>query len=213
MASRARLFIGNRNYSSWSLRAHLALVAAEVEFEETLIVLDAPTSAAELATHSPTARVPVLKLGESTIWDSLAIAEWSAEQRPGLWPDDPMIRSHARCASAEMHSGFAQLRAKMPMDIRASSPGVGHTPQVFADIARIVELWREARALADGSGPFLYGSEFGIADAMYAPVATRLVTYGVTLEADIRDYVDAIHAYAPMQLWIEEAKKETWTCY
>ena len=171
-----RLFMGNRNYSSWSMRAWLALRLTGVDFEEQVFPLGEPGVRERIRAHSPTGRVPALQDGELTVWDSLAIAEYLAERHPdaGLWPADPGAR-----ARAEMHSGFAALRANMPFNVRRRSPGKGRAPGVQEDIERIVGLWRECLA---AGGPFLFG-EFGLADAFYAPVVLRFRTYGVPLDS------------------------------
>jgi len=205
------LTIGNKNYSSWSLRPYLALAATGAPFREEVIPLSRPDSKAAILAVNPAGKVPVLRDGDLVIWDSLAICEYLAEQFPaaGLWPADAAERARARAISAEMHSGFAALRENMPMDIRARKPGRGHTPAALADAARVLAIWRECRARAQG-GPFLFG-RFSIADAMYAPVTTRLVTYGVELDEVGRAYVDAVAALPAMQAWVAAAAQEPWT--
>jgi len=172
MSERPVLIIGNRNYSSWSLRAELALAAGGIERECKLIQLDTETSRAELLENSPSAKVPALRIGDVAVWESLAIAEWAAERSPELWPADDRLRAHARSASAEMHAGFAGIRSDMPMNIRGRFPGVGHSERALRDARRILDLWSQARQLS-GNATFLYGDTFGVADAMYAPVVTR----------------------------------------
>jgi len=207
MGSDLVLVIGNKNYSSWSLRPWLALKQAGIAFVEHRIALYRPESRRRVLEHSPSGKVPVLKDGATTVWDSLAILEHLAERFPDreLWPRDAASRARARSISAEMHSGFVALRTRMPMNLRNSYPGRGLTPEVEADIARIVALWTECRAAA--SGPFLLG-EFCIADAMFAPVATRFVTYDVKLPAVCRRYVDAVIALPAMQAWYADARAE-----
>ncbi|MGH8623026.1 MAG: glutathione S-transferase family protein [Burkholderiales bacterium] len=201
------LVIGNKNYSSWSLRPWLAMKQAGIPFVEHRIALYQPDSKRRVLEHSPSGKVPVLKDGTITVWDSLAILEHLAEQFPdrGLWPQGAAARARARSVSAEMHSGFAALRARMPMNLRNSYPGRGLTPEVEADIARIVSLWADCRATA--SGPFLLGG-FCIADAMFAPVATRFVTYGVKLPPVGQRYVDTVVALPAMQAWYADARAE-----
>ncbi len=183
MASTAyTLVIGNKRYSSWSLRPWLALRQAGIPFAETVVALRAVSTSPEILQHSPAGLVPILKHGDLRIWDSLAIAEYLNERHPEarLWPADPAVRAHSRSVSAEMHSGFRELRTTMSMDF----PMMGLTPDLThgarRDIARIVAIWREARAEHAGAGPFLFGA-FSIADAMYAPVASRFTTFGIRL--------------------------------
>ncbi|MDP3295962.1 MAG: glutathione S-transferase family protein [Nevskia sp.] len=195
-----KLVIGNKNYSSWSLRPWLALRVAGIAFEEQRIPLDEPDSKARMLAVSPAGRVPVLIDGSTVIWDSLAICEYAAERFPssGLWPSDPLLRAKARSISAEMHSGYSGLRNAMPMNCRGRHPGKGQTPAALADIARIVELWSDA--LAASGGPFLFGS-FTIADAFHAPVVSRFVTHAVPLPALCQRYVDTVQALPAMVEW------------
>ena len=193
--------VGNRNYSSWSLRAWLAMKVLGVRFRELRIPLYQPESKRELLHYSPAGKVPCLVDGETHVWDSLAILEYLAERNPALWPADPALRARARSISAEMHSGFPNLRQHMCMNIRKRHPGKGRRPEVLAEIARIVDIWSECR------GPYLFGG-FTAADAMYAPVCTRFVTYDVALDGKAADYRDRIMAWEPMQEWIEESKAE-----
>jgi len=204
------LVIGNKNYSSWSLRPWLLMREAGLSFDEIRIPLRKPDTAARIREHSPTGRVPVLYGGSLTIWDSLAIAEYLAERHPehALWPADTTARAHARAVSAEMHSGFQALRTHMPMHCRARFPGVGRTPEVLADIARVTDSWRECRARFGTGGPLLFGA-FSIADAMYAPVVLRFRTYAVELDAVCRAYADAVLALPAMGRWLAEADAET----
>jgi glutathione S-transferase len=205
------LYIGNKNYSSWSLRAWLALQATEAPFEEVRIPLYRGDSAVALARHSPTGRVPVLRDGALVVWDSLAICEYLAEQFPaaGLWPSEAGDRAHARAVSAEMHSGFSALRQAMPMNARAVGRRVPHEDAVECDVARVGAIWRECRARpAAQRGPWLYG-DFGIADCMYAPVVLRFQTYGVQCDAVGRDYMGTILAHPPLRAWIAAAERES----
>jgi glutathione S-transferase len=204
------LTIGNKNYSSWSLRAYLALAATGAPFREEVVPLSRPDSKAALLKASPTSRVPVLRHGDLVIWDSLAICEYLAELFPqaGLWPADRATRARARSVSAEMHSGFPALRRDMPMDIRADLPRRGRTPEALADVVRVLEIWRTCRNAAVG-GPFLFGT-FTIADAMFAPVTTRFTTYGVDLDDVCQAYVDAIAAWPAMKAWREAGAAEPW---
>ena len=205
------LVVGNKAYSSWSLRAWLALVRTGAPFHEIVVPLDRPETAAALAAHSPSGLVPVLKTDDLVLWESLAILEYLADRFPDakLWPEDGKARAYARCVAAEMHAGFTALRQGMPMDLKQRYPDVGRTPAVLADIDRIVSLWRDCRRRYGGNGAFLFGG-FTNADAMFAPVATRLVTYEVPLPADAQEYVDAIMGLPEMMTWAAAAKAEPW---
>jgi glutathione S-transferase len=206
------LVIGNKNYSSWSLRPWLAMKMAGAAFQEIVIPLRQPTTAADIVRHSPAGKVPILHDGEITVWESIAILEYLAEAMPEarLWPEDRKARATARAVSAEMHAGFVALRTHMPMNIRASKPGRGRTPEVEQDIRRIVALWEDCRARFGKDGPFLFGG-FSNADAMYAPVITRFNTYGVELHGAARAYADAILTLPPMQEWFAAGKAEPWS--
>jgi glutathione S-transferase len=207
MSSDLVLVIGNKNYSSWSMRPWLAMKQTGIPFLEHRIALYQPDSRRRVLEHSPSGRVPVLKDGATAVWDSLSILEYLAEKFPerGLWPRSAAARAHARSVSAELHSSFAALRTHMPMNLRNSYPGRGRTPEVEADIARIVGLWTDCRATA--SGPFLFG-DFCIADAMFAPVATRFITYGVKLPSVCQRYVDTLIPLPAMQAWYADARAE-----
>jgi glutathione S-transferase len=196
------LVIGNKNYSSWSLRPWLAMKVLGIPFEEKRVPLYGPDSKRELLQYSPAGKVPCLVDGELRVWDSLAILETLAERHPGLWPAEATLRARARSVSAEMHSGFPNLRQHMSMNVRKRHPGKGRTPEVLAEIARIVEIWGEAR------GPFLFGP-FCAADAMYAPVVLRFRTYEVELPAACRAYADAVLALPALQEWMRDAGRET----
>ena len=202
------LYIGDKNYSSWSMRAGVALRAALIPHQEILVRLNEPDTARQIGAISPSGRVPALRDGDLVIWDTLAIIETIAERFPerGIWPVDPAARAHARSASAEMHSGFAGLREAMPMNIRKRYPGKGHTPQADADIERIVALWSDA--LSRHGGPFLFGA-FSAADAMFAPVVMRFVTYAVELPVACQAYVDTMLAHSAVAGWVSEAHADT----
>jgi glutathione S-transferase len=207
--------IGNKNYSSWSLRGWLMAKIAGIEFEEIVIPLDLPETQAAIRKHSPSGRVPVLLHRGLAVWESLAIAEYLNDLRPeaGLWPPAAAARAHARSISTEMHAGFLELRNNMPMNIRASYPGKGMTPAVRADIERVTSIWRDCRKRFSGAfqkdDGFLFGA-FGAADAMFAPVVTRFRTYGVKLDTDSEAYCNAVLAQPPMKEWIDAAKHEPW---
>lgn len=209
------LVIGNKNYSSWSLRPWLAMKVAGLDFDEIRVPLYAEGSKQRILRHSPSGKVPCLidhARNELAVWDSLAICEYVNEQyaQGKLWPADPVSRARARSACAEMHSGFAPLRQHLSMDIRSDLSGIGaerqRIPEVTADIARIRAIWQQA--LDDSGGPFLFGS-FSIADAFYAPVVTRFATYGVSLSPELSRYAKSVVELAPMQAWIADARAET----
>ncbi len=206
-----KLVIGNKNYSSWSLRPWLAMKMAGVAFEEVRIALDQPDTKARILRYSPTGKVPCLVDGKLTVWDSLAICEYVNETHASgrLWPAERATRATARAVTAEMHSGFAALRTYLSMDIRARKPARGAEAQrlagVQADIERIVALW--TAALDASGGPMLFG-EFCIADAFYAPVVTRFVTYGVALPPLLQAYSQRVLALPPMREWIAAAEAE-----
>ena len=196
------LVIGNKNYSSWSLRPWLAMRVLGMPFEELRIPLYGPESKRAILAHSPAGKVPCLVDGALRVWDSLAILEYLAEREPRLWPGEATLRARARSISAEMHSGFPHLRQHMSMNIRKRHPGKGRTPEVLAEIARIVEIWGACR------GPFLFGA-FCAADAMYAPVVLRFRTYEVELPPVCRAYADAVLALPALQQWMRDAERET----
>jgi glutathione S-transferase len=211
--SELTLFIGNKTYSSWSLRAWLVLKHVGTPFKEVVIPLEGPGKATpEIAKHSPSGKIPALRYGDIVVWDSLAIAEYLAEEfhQAHLWPTDRIARATARSASAEMHSGFPNLRSAMPMNVRRRPTDVHRSPEVEQDIARIKALWSDCRRRFGASGPFLFG-RFSIADAMFAPVATRFRTYNVPLDDVSGAYVDEIYKLPAMHQWIDEAKKEYMT--
>jgi glutathione S-transferase len=200
------LFIGNRAYSSWSLRPWLVLRWAGISFEERLINLDAPgyaeQSIAEVRAVSPSGRVPALRVGADSIWDSLAIAEWAAEQRPQalLWPTDPVARMYARCATAEMHSGFAAVREHLPMCLRVRRPEQAWNPATRRELDRIRTLWTSLRERFGAGGPWLLGAR-SIADAFFAPVVTRLRTYSVAMPPVVNEYCETVLEDADFLEW------------
>jgi len=204
-----KLVIGNKNYSSWSLRPWLLAKQAGIPFEEIRVRLLSETFAADVARHSPAGRVPVLVDGDMNVWDSLAICETLAERFPRaqLWPQDPKARAHARSICAEMHSGFTNLRNNMPMNVTAVLPGMGWNVAVQRDIDRIAAMWTELRQKYAAEGPFLFGY-FTVADAFYAPVVSRFATYGVRLPEAAKTYADYILTLPAMQEWIDGARAE-----
>lgn len=205
------LHLGNKNYSSWSMRPWLVLKASGLSFEEVVHPLFEADWETSGRAGMPAGKVPVLQDGGVTVWDSLAIAEYVAELCPaaGLWPDPPAVRAVARAVSAEMHSGFMDLRRNMDMNIRKLLPGRGMADGVDRDIARIQAIWADCRNFYGGSGDFLFG-RFTIADAMYAPVVMRFVTYDVTLGPTAAAYRDAVLKLPMVQEWIAAAKAEPW---
>ena len=205
----AILVIGNKNYSSWSLRAWFLLREAGIEFEERLIALDVDDTAKCIAEYSESGRVPVLILDDTCIWDTLAIAETVAERWPekSLWPKDPDMRAHARSISAEMHSGFEVLREQMPMNCRAMGRKVALPDELTRDIDRVLHIWTDCRRRHADKGEWLFG-EFSIADAMYAPVVLRFRTYGINLPQSAADYALRVLESPAMQEWLAAAETE-----
>lgn len=207
-----RLLIGNKNYSSWSMRPWLLMQHARIPFVEEVVNMAAADFHDRVARVSPRGQVPVLVDEEEdlVIWDSLAIAEYFAERHRHLqlWPVDPRARAVARAMCAEMHSGFHELRTRMPQNITQRFPRLGWSVRVQREIDRVVALWGEARDRFGQGGPFLFGA-FSIADAFFAPVTRRFVTYEVALPLPARHYVEAIERLPAMQQWIEDSRRET----
>ncbi|MBN9411017.1 MAG: glutathione S-transferase family protein [Burkholderiales bacterium] len=211
-----KLYIGNKNYSSWSMRPWVLLRQAGIAFEEVMVRFDSfdADSAFKqtLGAISPVGKVPVLVDGDLAVWDTLAIAEYVAETHPqvGLWPDDRIDRARARSLCAEMHSGFSALRQHCGMNIEARLPDIGaliwrDQPAVRADVARIEQMW--TALLQAHGGPMLFG-RFTIADAFFAPVCTRIRTYGLPVSAPVAAYVDAVLALPGVRAWIDDALAE-----
>jgi glutathione S-transferase len=205
-----RLVIGNKNYSSWSLRPWLLMRQFGLPFEELLLPLDTPEFRERVPALSPSGRVPVLHDGDRVVWDSLAICEYVNEAHlDGRgWPADPGLRALARSAAAEMHSGFAALRAQLPMNCRRQPSGRCWDAAAEVDIRRVQALWADLRRAA-GDGPFLLGG-FGIVDAMFAPVAIRFRGYGVPLEPVAAAWCDTLYALPALREWIEASVREPW---
>ncbi len=204
------LVIGNKNYSSWSLRPWLLLKHLDVAFREILVPLDQPGTREDLEKYSPSARVPVLRHGELTVWDSLAICEYLAELTGRGWPAGPAARAVARAVSAEMHSSFTTLRSLWPMNARARNRHTAMTPGLEADIERIDQIWNDCRARFGSSGPWLFG-DYSIADAMFAPVVLRFNTYGAgAVSPAARWYMASVLEDAALQEWLQAAKAESW---
>jgi glutathione S-transferase len=207
------LAIANKNYSSWSLRAWLAMRQFAIPFEEKIIPLDTPETARQIAKHSGAGRLPVLHHGDVTVWESLAILEYLAEIFPDkpLWPKPPAVRALARAVANEMHAGFQALRNACPMNLRRPRKPLdgGLSSEVRANIVRIEAIWQECRKLHGQGGPLLFG-EFSIADAMYAPVATRFDTYAIEVSAASRAYMEAIFSTEAFRAWKQDALNEEW---
>ncbi|MGV2863919.1 glutathione S-transferase family protein [Achromobacter sp. AGC39] len=203
------LIIGNKNYSSWSLRPWLALRAAGIAFSEQKLGFFTEAFTRQVAAVSPAGLVPVLLDGDFAVWDSLAICEYAAEQHPDAarWPRDAKARARARSIVAQMHSGFTALRNTMPMNIEAHLPDIDVPEAARQDIERVQAIWRDTRAQFGQGGPFLFG-QFSIADAFYAPVVSRFTTYNVAATGAVRDYMDAVIALPAMQEWIRDARAE-----
>lgn len=203
------LVIGNKTYSSWSLRPWLLLKHLGVEFQEISVPLHASDTAAQIARYSPSGRVPVLLDGDLRIWESLAIGEYLAERYPAVWPADDTTRALARSVSSEMHAGFSALRGELPFNCRTRRTGVTPSPAAQADIDRILEIWETCRAIgANDDGPWLFG-DFTCADAMFAPVALRFHTYGVALPKTAQAYVATVLDDAAVRAWVQAARQET----
>lgn len=204
-----KIVIGNKKYSSWSLRPWVALKHTGAPFEEEVIGLDQPDTDGNIRRFSPSGKVPALLDGKLTVWDSLAICEYLNEKFPAakLWPEDPAQRALARSVSAEMHSGFQSLRNECGMKILEQFPAKELSPATRADVDRIVSLWSDC--LAKSGGPFLFGARPCIADAMYAPVVSRLRTYAIAVSGAPRAYCETMWRWEPLQAWVEGARSET----
>jgi len=205
------LVIGNKNYSSWSMRPWIGMKGAAIAFDETVISLNAPDFKPKLGKLSGTGKVPVLIDGDTHVWESLAILEYVAEKFPkaGLWPADAAARAHARAIANEMHAGFIPLRRHLPMCMWRPVQKRHLTSDAAANVKRIDAMWSDARARFGAGGPFLFG-KFSAADAMYAPVVSRLHTYAVDVGAAARAYMDAMMALPAWQEWEAAARKEEW---
>jgi glutathione S-transferase len=210
--AKLNLVIGNKNYSSWSLRPWIALSMAHIPFDETIIPLYETSSKMRIIEHSHAGYVPVLHHGKVTVWESLSILEYLAETFPErkLWPEGKAARATARSAATEMHCGFAALRNACPMNLRRPRKSVPLGEAVKADIARIDALWSECRKAHGRNGRFLFGS-FSNADAMFAPVVTRFDTYDIKVSTESRDYMNAVLATRAFLDWKSAALEEPWT--
>ena len=208
-----KLVVGNKNYSSWSMRPWVLLRQAQIPFEEVQLRFedkDGGLTVAGIEAYSKARKVPVLMVDGEPVWDSLAICETVAEMFPDkhLWPEAPPARRFARSACAEMHSGFQNMRGKMPMNIRGRYPGKGLTPESRKDIDRIVALWTECRERFGGAGSLLFG-KFSVADAFFAPVVMRFQAYAVKVPPVAQEYCEAVKALAAVREWCDGARRET----
>jgi glutathione S-transferase len=208
------LAVANKNYSSWSMRPWVLLREAGIPFEEISLRFSDEGRIPGVERYSPSGQVPVLLVDDEPVWESLAICETVAELFPDkhLWPRDARARGRARSVCAEMHAGLRSLRGAMPMNIRASHPGKGMNPAVQGDIDRVVRIWQDCRAYWDadteGEGSMLFGA-FGVADAMFAPVVSRFVTYAVALPPVAQAYADAVLGLSAVREWMDAARRET----
>ncbi len=206
-----KLIIGNKNYSSWSLRPWIAMKVADIAFDEQVIPLYEPGSREQVLKYSPAGKVPVLVDGDMAVWESLAILEYLAEKCPkaGLWPSDMRARSHARVVSNEMHGGFQALRKACPMNTWLPPKARPQADDVMENVWHIDALWRDCRKRFGQGGAFLFGA-FGAADAMYAPVVSRLHTYGMQVSTEAQAYMDAVMALPAWREWHDAALREPW---
>lgn len=206
-----QLVIGNKNYSSWSMRPWIALKVAKIPFDETVIPIYRADSKDKLLAHSPAGRVPILIDGDVRVWESLAILEYLAEKSPdaALWPKAPAARAHARAIANEMHAGFLPLRRHLPMNVWRPAERRLLTPEAVANATRIDAMWSDCRAQFGQGGPFLFGP-FSAADAMYAPVVSRFQTYAVDVGPVARAYMDAVMALPAWEEWVAGALAEPW---
>jgi glutathione S-transferase len=204
------LIIGNKNYSSWSLRAWLLMKHVGLKFAERVMPLDTAEFARDIGALSPTRRVPLLRHGSLVVWDSLAICEYACEISGRGWPQDRIARAIARAACAEMHTGFSILRSQWPMNARATHRRTAPNPERQAEIARIEDLWTECRSRFGARGPWLFG-DFSVADAMYAPVVLRLRTYDANVRESSASYMATVLDDRHVQDWLAAAAAEPWT--
>jgi glutathione S-transferase len=203
------LTMGNKNYSSWSLRPWILMKHLAIAFTERVLALDTPEFSRDIATLSPTKRVPVLQHGSLLLWDSLAICEYVCEFAGRGWPRERPARAVARAACAEMHAGFPMLRSQWPMNARATDRRTAPSPERSAEIVRIEQLWDECRTRFGGDGPWLFG-DYSVADAMYAPVVLRLRTYGAQVRESTATYMATVLDDAHMRDWLSAAAAERW---
>ena len=203
-----QLFIANKNYSSWSLRPWLLMRELQIPFSEQLVPFNEGSSWEKFRNFAPNGLVPCLQDGEITVWDSLAIVEYIAERYPKVWPESAVARAWARCATAEMHSGFAALREQCPMNCGVTIALDALTPALQKDLARIAELWQQG--LQRFGGPFLAGDQFTAVDAFFAPVALRVQGFGLPLPEMAASYARRLLDLPAMREWVEAALREPW---
>jgi glutathione S-transferase len=202
------LYIGNRRYSSWSMRGWLAVRLAALDVDEVQIRFVRPGPTPAIAKISPTGLVPFLEHKGAQVWESLSICDYCAEVTPALWPADRVARAHARSIGAEMLAGFRGLRQSMWMNLGRDFTGLGRTPEALADIARIEAMWADTRSRFGAGGPFLFGATFNAADVMYAPVVTRFLTWKPEISAATQAYCDAVRAHPLVAEWYDAALAE-----
>lgn len=206
-----KLIIGNKNYSSWSLRSWLLIEKLQIDYEEIVVPLYTETHHEQLSRWSAAAKVPIYVDGDITIWDSMAIAGHLAESHPQLWPDEQKFRSHARSICAECHCGFVELRNALPMNCRAAERKIALSSEVLKDIQRIDTIWTECRSSKANYGSWLYG-RFSVADAFYAPIVSRFLTYGIDqLSTYSKDYCEFLINDEDIRRWYQAAEAEPWT--
>jgi glutathione S-transferase len=203
-----RLYLGNRRYSSWSMRGWLAVSLARLDVEEVVIPLSGGGDTGAVRQVSPSGLVPYLEHNGHRVWETLAICEYCAELSPAIWPADFAARTHARVIATEMHAGFRDLRMAMPMNLGRVFAGLGRSEGALADIERIETLWAETRQQFGRGGPFLFGAAFNGADAMFAPVVARFLTYEPELTDETRTYCEAVRAHPLVAAWYDGAAAE-----
>jgi glutathione S-transferase len=202
------LYIGNKRYSSWSMRGWLAVRLARLNVTERIIRFERPGPTRAIAEISPNGLVPLLQHKGALVWESLAICDYCAEIEPSLWPADRIARAHARSIAAEMHAGFRELRTAMWMNLGRDFSGLGRTPGALQDIARIEALWTDTRTRFGDGGPFLFGADFGAADAMFAPVVARFLGWGAEVSTATNAYCAAVRAHSLIAEWYDGATQE-----
>jgi glutathione S-transferase len=206
--SEGKLLIGNRRYSSWSLRGWLAVRLARLDVEVQIVRFVRPGRTPLIEQASPNGLVPYLEHQGARVWESIAVCGYCAEFEPSLWPADRIARAHARSIAAEMHAGFHGLRQNMWMNLGRDFSGLGRTPEALTDVARIEALWAETKQRFGAGGPYLFGAAFTAADVMYAPVVTRFLTWRPEISATTKAYVDAVRAHPLVSEWYDDAARE-----
>jgi glutathione S-transferase len=202
------LYIGHRRYSSWSMRGWLAVKLARLDVEIRVLKFERPGPTRAIAEVSPNGLVPFLEHKGARVWESIAVCDYCAEWNPALWPSDRIARAHARSIASEMHAGFHDLRSSMWMNLGRDFSGLGRTPGALADVARIEAIWADARGRFGAGGPFLFGATFGAADAMFAPVVTRFLTWKPEISAETQAYCNAVRSHPLVAEWYDDAVQE-----